>query len=249
MAATLETARSPQTARQGNDSLLLFILSVLAGLVDVIGFLRLDHLFTAHITGNLVVLADQVANGGPPHVAQLLSIPVFAVAVAVAFALASRAGISRGRGSLLVGQALLLLLVLCFMPRTPTREPRLMLVSGMLGVAAMAFQNALVRLSLRQSSTTSVMTGNVSNLVIALLSLLWPGLWTRGEAERRLKSSLGLVLGFLAGCAVGAAAATRLGGWAWGVPAFLSLLAIPVGMRVPANPRAALVPQGGSPSR
>ena len=81
MSATLETVRTAQAAQGGNDSLLLFILSVLAGLVDVIGFLRLDHLFTAHITGNLVVMADQVANGGPPHVAQLLSIPVFAAAV------------------------------------------------------------------------------------------------------------------------------------------------------------------------
>ena len=247
MSATLEMARTPQAAQGGNDSLLLFILSVLAGLVDVIGFLRLDHLFTAHITGNLVVMADQVANGGPPHVAQLLSIPVFAAAVVLAFALASWAGSSRGRNSLLICQALLLLLVFYFVPRTPRPEPRQMLVTGMLAVAAMAFQNALVRLSLRKSTTTSVMTGNVSNTVIALLSLLWPGLWTRDEAESKLKSTLPLVLGFFAGCAVGAAAATRLGGWAWGVPALLSILAIAVG-----NPRrdpapAPLIPQRRSP--
>jgi hypothetical protein len=37
--------------------LLTFVLSVIAGSVDVIGFLGLGALFIAHITGNLVVLA------------------------------------------------------------------------------------------------------------------------------------------------------------------------------------------------
>jgi len=83
--------------------------------------------------------------------------------------------------------------------------------------------------------------------VIALLSLLWPGLWTRDEAESKLKSTVPLVLGFFAGCAFGAVAATRLGAWAWGLPALLSILAIAVG-----NPRrepapVPLVPQRRSP--
>jgi uncharacterized membrane protein YoaK (UPF0700 family) len=33
------------------------VLSLIAGSVDVIGFLGLDGLFTAHITGNLVAVA------------------------------------------------------------------------------------------------------------------------------------------------------------------------------------------------
>src|SRR6516225_5150558 len=99
MSTNPEEASSPRPGSGRDDLLLLAILSVLAGLVDVIGFLRLGHVFTAHITGNLVVMADEFANGGPPHVAQLLSIPVFAAAVVVAFALASWAGSSRGRSS------------------------------------------------------------------------------------------------------------------------------------------------------
>jgi hypothetical protein len=40
--------------------LLPFVLSVIAGSVDVISFLGLGGLFTAHITGNLVILAAHV---------------------------------------------------------------------------------------------------------------------------------------------------------------------------------------------
>ena len=39
--------------------LLPFLLGMIAGSVDVIGFLGLD-LFTAHITGNLVILAAHI---------------------------------------------------------------------------------------------------------------------------------------------------------------------------------------------
>ena len=68
------------------------MIGLVAGIVDVTGFLRLDHVFTAHITGNLVVVADQIVNGGPPHVPQLLAIPVIpALLSLLALPLASRA--------------------------------------------------------------------------------------------------------------------------------------------------------------
>ena len=44
-------------SRLRNISLLPAILSTTAGAVDVIGFLALGGLFTAHITGNVVIVA------------------------------------------------------------------------------------------------------------------------------------------------------------------------------------------------
>ena len=54
-----------------------FVLSVIAGSTDTIGFLGLNGLFTAHITGNIVVLAAQVVAGNPTMISYILSVPVF----------------------------------------------------------------------------------------------------------------------------------------------------------------------------
>jgi len=216
---------------------LLTILSAVAGLVDVTGFLSLGRVFTAHITGNLVVMAAQIVEGGPPHVAQLLSIPVFGLTVAVAYLLARRASIAGGRGALLVGQSLLLFLVLGLVFRSRGQALALTdsVTMAMIAVAAMAFQNAFVRVSLHESSTTSVMTGNVASMVIALMALAYPGPWTREEAAKRLRSTWPLVVGFFVGCAAGAASVARMGLWAWSLPALLSLVAIPVSAAAPAT--------------
>ncbi len=224
-----------------NHLALLAMLSVIAGLVDVAGFLCFGHIFTAHITGNLVVMAAQLVDGGPPRVAQLLSIPVFGLTVGVAYLLARRASVTGGRWALLVGQSLMLFLVLGLVFRTRHRDALALtdsVVGAMMAVAAMAFQNAFVRVSLHQGSTTSTMTGNVASLVIGLLALVWPGPWTHDEAATKLRSTLPLTLGFFVGCAVGAASVARLGLWAFSLPALLSLIAIPVGATAPAAPAA-----------
>src|SRR6202140_5668782 len=59
--------------------LLPAVLSLAAVSVDVISFLGLGGLFTAPITGNLVILASHIVNGGEAPVAPMLSVPVFMV--------------------------------------------------------------------------------------------------------------------------------------------------------------------------
>ena len=63
--------------------LLPAVLGMIAGAVDVTGFLALGGLFTAHITGNLVILAAHYITGSFGEIAPLLSVPVFVVVLGV----------------------------------------------------------------------------------------------------------------------------------------------------------------------
>jgi len=115
---------------------------------------------------------------------------------------------------------------------------------AMAAVAAMAFQNAFIRVSLHESWTTSVMTGNVVTSSLALVGLFRPAPWTREESRQQLRCTAPLVLGFMAGCVVGAIGASRLGPWAWTIPAALSVVAFVTGARAPGSARAAQAAQG-----
>jgi len=207
------------------------LLSVIAGMVDLTGFLNLGNLFTAHITGNLVVVGALVVRGGRINPAQILAIPVFILAVAATWLLAWASG--RRRLSLLrlllLVQFLLLTCVLIFsVIAKPSANPHglMAVITAMIAVSAMACQFALLRLALPIAPSTAVMTGNLTNTVLSLLdkhSRTQPLM--AGDAER-LTGSLHLLVGFFGGCVVAAAAVTYLGDWAWSFPVVLAGVAI-----------------------
>src|SRR5258705_1825894 len=72
---------TPSIGSSLGTRLLPTVLSIIAGSVDAIGFLGLGGLFTAHVTGNLVILAAHFGSGGETPVAPMLSIPVFVAAL------------------------------------------------------------------------------------------------------------------------------------------------------------------------
>src|SRR5207253_6694157 len=157
-----------------------FVLSLTAGSTDIIGFLGLNGLFTAHITGNIVVLAAHMVAGDPAIFSYILSVPVFMLVLFLTrlFARAlERAGLDT-LGPLLLLQLLSLavFLVLCV-----TAGPRLdpnaatAVFAGMFGVVAMAVQNALVQISLKGVPSTAVMTTNVTHFMLDLGGVLVGG--------------------------------------------------------------------------
>jgi uncharacterized membrane protein YoaK (UPF0700 family) len=158
-------------------TVLTFALSVIAGSVDAIGFLGLNGLFIAHITGNLVILAARSAAGESAPIAHLLSVPVFIVALAATRHLAAvldRSGIATLRPLLLL-QFLLIsgFLAICIWAGSGT-DPDLpvMEMAAMLGVSAMAVQNALVQISLNDAPSTAVMTTNWTRFVLDIGEVL-----------------------------------------------------------------------------
>jgi uncharacterized membrane protein YoaK (UPF0700 family) len=209
------------------------LLSVIAGMVDLTGFFTLGHIFTAHITGNLVVAAAAAVHGGPFNLAQALAIPAFMLAVAVVWLIAQashRRGPSLARLLLWV-QFLLLAAVLIFSAITrPSADPGGLTagIAAMIAVSAMACQYALLRLAIPGAISTAVMTGNLTNTVLSLMDLLSRRHPLLPVDAGRLRRSLHLLFGFLLGCMVGTAAVTLLGDWAWSLPAALAAVTITV---------------------
>ncbi len=60
---------------------LLLLLGLNAGFIDTAGFLALQGLFTAHVTGNFVTLGASLVFGTSGAVAKLLALPVFCLVV------------------------------------------------------------------------------------------------------------------------------------------------------------------------
>ena len=206
------------------------LLSIIAGMVDVIGFLSFK-LFTAHITGNLVVIAALLVRGGPPNIAQILAVPVFMAAVGAVWLIAKALG-RRGPAlalSLLSVQALLLVCVLILsVAYDPAAKPGGFMATAiaMIAVSAMGCQFALLRLAAPGAPSTAVMTGNVTNTVLSLLDTLSRGEPVTKGGHERLKSTLKALIGFFAGCTAGAAGVSWLGAWAWSFPVVFAAIAV-----------------------
>jgi len=52
-------------------------LSFVGGFVDVVGFIALFGLFTAHVTGNFIMLGLEMLHATKLAIAQLLAVPIF----------------------------------------------------------------------------------------------------------------------------------------------------------------------------
>lgn len=210
------------------------LLSVIAGMVDLTGFFTLGNIFTAHITGNLVVIAAVAVRGGPVNWAQMLAIPAFILALAGVWLIARASG-RHGRGLarlLLLIQFLLLTAVLVLSVITkPSASPHGLMagIAVMIAVSAMACQYALLRVAVPGAISTAVMTGNLTNTVLSLMDRLSPSHPLMTVDAGRLRRSLLLLFGFLAGCVVAATAISLLGDWAWSLP--VALAAVAVGLR------------------
>jgi uncharacterized membrane protein YoaK (UPF0700 family) len=216
----------------GKSAGVALILAFLSGFVDTAAFIHMQGLFVAHVTGNFVLLgAAAVAGeasgntmaGKGPEVLQLAALPVFFIAAMLTGALAARLTPERGLTVILWSAALLMLGVAG--------------VSGWLGagswdiasavvlIEAMGMLNAAHRLNPAMGPPFAVMTGNVAALAIRAAQILHlaspPPEMAGSAAEIRM---LRVVIGFAAGCALGAAAQTLIGLAAVGIPALLLVI-------------------------
>jgi uncharacterized membrane protein YoaK (UPF0700 family) len=230
-------ATSPSTV------LLSGVLSVIAGSADIIGFLGLGGLFTAHITGNLAILAAHVASSGTVEVAQILSVPVFIGTVGLTRLLA--VGLeSIGLTTLRPLLFLQFLFLVGFLALSVAAGPHIdttattAILAGMFGVSGMAVQNALVQISLAGIPPTAVMTGNVTRFTMDVSEvLLGRDPDAVAAARTRAKRTGQVILGFAVGCGLGALCEATVGLWSLALPAGLALLALVIFLPPVPTPR------------
>jgi uncharacterized membrane protein YoaK (UPF0700 family) len=214
-----------------------FVLSLIAGSTDTIGFLSLNGLFTAHITGNLVVLAAHVINGVPAILSYVLAVPLFMLVLLLTRLFASwleRAGTATLRPLLLLQLLLLIIFLLCCVIRGQGSDANsgIAIIAGMFGVAAMAVQTALVQISLTKSPSTAVMTTNITHFTLALGEVLAGGNEAVvASARQRVIHIFPVIVGFTLGCALGAAGQAAYGSWSVSLPVGLALVAVAISSR------------------
>jgi uncharacterized membrane protein YoaK (UPF0700 family) len=220
----------PQTFDSRRKTLLLVMLSVIAGSADAGSLLGLG-LFSAHVTGNMVILTSRIVARQADNACLVLTVPVFVLALVLTRLLV--AGLEAREISslrtLLLLQFVLLSGAFAFCLASRNQQDagvRDIAVAGQLCVAAMAVQNALGQLSFRGAPSTTVMTTNLAGLIMVAgeaLAVHQPV--KTAEARHRVKETLLVILGFVAGVGLGAACFAIAGRNSLGLPTGLTLLA------------------------
>jgi uncharacterized membrane protein YoaK (UPF0700 family) len=203
-------------------SILSVGLGFVAGYIDTVGFVALFGLFTAHVTGNFVLIAVVLAHSSGGVLLKLLVIPAFVVGVAIARLLLlwlDREGQEPLSELLLLQFILVGGFALLGWMALPIRSPdeSLAMCAGILAALAMGVQNAVSRLVLPELAPTAAMTGNVTQLVIDVVDLL------RGGADETTRRRSMKFFGPIAAFAVGA-----IGGAYGYVNAHFVALALPM---------------------
>jgi uncharacterized membrane protein YoaK (UPF0700 family) len=200
------------------------LLSFNGGFVDTAGFLGLQGLFTAHVTGNFVTLGAALVFGTHGVIAKLLALPEFIVVVAAA-RLAGAAMRKRGIDALrpLLAAKVIFLLAFFLIAVTlgpfPDSDSPSALLTGFAGIAGMAIQNAVQRVHFAHIPPTTLMTGNTTQAVLDAVDLVRgaPSPDMLAVRTRFMRIAFGITW-FAAGCAVAAFLYDWVGFWCLAVP-------------------------------
>ncbi|SAL08949.1 hypothetical protein AWB64_00035 [Caballeronia sordidicola] len=202
------------------------VLSAIAGYVDTLSFVALFGLFTAHVTGNFVLIGGGLAGYGQGIFLKLMAFPAFVLGVALSSLLirtASPETLARGACMLYAVQAVLLLafsIAGIHLGSTFSPENWSVVLCGMIGAAAMGVQNAHSRLVARPGVPNTVMTGNVTQVILDAIDLCSSrvGIDSKLASRARVAKMLPAIIAFALGAIAGAFAYAHFGFWSLLLP-------------------------------
>jgi uncharacterized membrane protein YoaK (UPF0700 family) len=221
----------PTPAPQAESPLPLaapMLLSFVAGYVDSYTYMALFGLFVAQVTSSFVIAGAEIVIHDYNVTGKLLVTVVFIIAAALTAALiiwARAAGRATLPAMLLLEAALLAIFcaMILFGPPIQNATDWHGIVAGLIAASAMGAQSVLVRLLMKGIPQTNVMTGNMTQLGIAITELVvaWRKLADSGhsaedvddfaQVRAQLLIVFSVALGFLVGAAAGAVAFATTG--------------------------------------
>ena len=196
-------------------------LGFISGFVDTLGFIALFNLFAAHITGNVVLIAASLVDQRYGLAIKLLAIPTFIVAAIVTrfYIIRRERRVLDATAHVLITEAVLLAafmaMALASAPFKSQDSPAA-IATGLLAATAMAVQNTAARTFMNGLPPTTVMTGNLMQIIVDVVDVLH----RHGKLEPkldRLSRLVPLTLAFSAGAIGGAIGYVTIG--------FLALIA------------------------
>jgi uncharacterized membrane protein YoaK (UPF0700 family) len=179
---------------------LMLTLSFSTGIVDAVGYLGLDRVFTANMTGNVVILAMGLTGaGGLPVVGPVVALAGFVAGAMVAGRVLRGRPTGWGRRDSGLLTAVAVLLVVAFVPTvvagtSPYPVAVALPVTALLG-CAMGMQAGTAR----HIAVTDVTTVVITSTLVALAYDSWPGRHTGQPWGRRLGAVCLIALGALVG--------------------------------------------------
>jgi uncharacterized membrane protein YoaK (UPF0700 family) len=185
------------------------ILSYVAGYADTSTFIGADGLFSAHVTGNFVMLPyDIVTNRIAASWIKLISFPVFILAVFISTQIINHVRDDRkaiNRFVILEGTLLIISGLIAWIYRHQNTNSVLNGLIPMLVVFAMGLQNAFGRFFSKQVfAPTTLMTGNTTQFIIDLAGYLKHKDEEKQNLRQKLVHGMYIILPFLIGCFSGA---------------------------------------------
>ena len=191
------------------------LLTLVASFCDASTFVGAGRLFSAHVTGNFIVLAYDLVHGADRHEwSKLLAFPMFFVAVMIAGKVDKLSSWPRDEYRLLrvEGWLLLLAAVSAFVTRLAAWRPDIIgVLIDMLVITAMGFQNAFGRLYGKLVfAPTTVMTGNTTSTALDIVQG-WLARPRDPVKVERLRDNAWLMVVFLLGCLAGGFFAWEVG--------------------------------------
>jgi len=217
------------------------LLSFNGGYVDTAGFIALQGLFTAHVTGNFVTIGSALVFGTSGVIAKLLALPVFCAVIIITRLASSLLPLERSalRTVLTVKLGLLILGAYLAIRLGPfvNADAWPSIVTGMTLVSAMAIQNAVHRIHLGAAPPTTLMTGTTTQLMVDIADAI-RGLSpdTRTATLSRMRHMAMAVITFAAGAAAAAFLFSRVGTWCFLVPPIVAFAARIAANSIPAVP-------------